>query len=99
MSLKRYISISLLIAFTVLLTPREWWHECDHHAVENGFHHTQIDQDDCSACDYQIAVWSLPTDCFKGHIPPINYQLNTYWFTFKPNLLINYTLLRGPPVA
>lgn len=71
-SLQKSLAYLLLASFFVLLTPKEWWHECDHHAtIESNKAHFDS-HDDCSFCDY--------------HVGFIDYQ-NIKFFSFNGNVI------------
>ena len=65
--MRRFIAYCLLIAFGVLLTPRDFWHECEDHKSE---HHSDLDHSDsqsnshfdskCFACDYDMTAALQP---------------------------------------
>jgi hypothetical protein len=51
----RWLSYLLILSFSVLFTPRHWWHDChagDAKEIHSG--DTVIKKNDCFACDYHI---------------------------------------------
>lgn len=96
----RLISYLLIASFTVLFTPRSWWHDC--HVDHSGGvdkNETVIKKDDCFACDYCIPFAAPALSPLKIH----HYVLcknvvvdavcdQTFDFEFA-------YLLRGPPVC
>ena len=63
--MKRIVAYLLLLNFLVLFTPRDIWHECDHHfdhhelSKELKFE-TATDVDFCLACYYDIEFINSP---------------------------------------
>jgi hypothetical protein len=97
--LKKAFSILLLLNLFVLLTPRELWHDCDHHVVhhEKSSSKSVIDQKDCFACDLELGVCSGPqTPLF---FTDRNYPFDQFIFnemSFEEGVCLLQTL-RGPP--
>lgn len=62
----KLFSIILLVSFTLVLTPKTWWHHCKHtvhHSKTEHTHEHTID-DDCPVCDLSISVFTKPTPLF-----------------------------------
>lgn len=83
MKLRKYIAYSILISFFVLLTPRHWWHDCNHkthsHARTSDDPHeaVHVEQKDCFACDFDLGIIGQPETIVryfsqKSYINPIN---------------------------
>lgn len=49
----------------MVLTPRELWHDCDHHhqEIENS-HQDHFEQKECFACDFDLGIIDQPVFCF-----------------------------------
>ena len=62
----KLFSIFLLVSFTLVLTPKTWWHHCTHTAhhskTEHAHEHT-IDED-CPVCDLSLSVFTKPAPLF-----------------------------------
>lgn len=64
--LRKYIAYSLLLSFFVLLTPRQWWHDCDHvshsHQSTSDDPHqaVHLEKKDCFACDFDLGIIGEP---------------------------------------
>ena len=95
----RILSVLLLVNFFVLLTPRDWWHQCDHYeTIEFSHSDTHFDDDSCDFCDFDLSVFTV-------HHPHFFASQKVAFFSFE-NLLTNkfqqasYSsfLLRGPPI-
>jgi hypothetical protein len=96
----RLISYLLIASFTVLFTPRSWWHDC--HAEHSGGiekNETVIKKDDCFACDYHIPFASQALSPFK--IREYAFSKNTTFVAVCNQTLDSEFayLLRGPPVC
>lgn len=51
----RWISYLLLVSFSVLFTPRHWWHNChERHTKEIQTDETVVKKGNCYACEYHI---------------------------------------------
>ena len=96
----RWISFLLILSFSVLFTPRHWWHDChEGHTKEIKSGDTVIEKDDCFACEYHIpfaplALASLRANA-KFHFPlPLKscVQQTLHSLDFSCSL-------RGPPAC
>jgi hypothetical protein len=99
--LKFLLSVSLLISFLVLLTPRTVWHECKHHDLEH--HHASneqtFDQNDCFACDFDLGIISQPT-FIRFIFDKVVYVDQTYTaFSFFTKDKFQQFSHRGPPTV
>lgn len=91
---------ALLIAFGVLLSPREIWHDCDHEDE-----HTEWSQDHasfekkCYACDYDMDAALQPVS-FKLSVIPPNYYVSQEYAEHLTDLFpVEQDFLRGPPAC
>ena len=96
----RLISYLLIASFTVLFTPRSWWHDC--HADHSGGidkNETVIKKDDCFACDYHIPFASPALSPLK--IRRFDFsKINLSIAVCNQSLDFEFAyLLRGPPVC
>jgi hypothetical protein len=88
----------LIVSFSVLFTPRHWWHDChEGHTKEIQSGDSVIKKDDCFACEYHIpfAPLALSPLCAKAlfHFPlavksSVEQKQRSIDLTFS---------LRGPP--
>ncbi len=90
MKIRIWIVYSLLLSFFVLVTPRTFWHNCEHsihsHSSTSKDPHTfnHIEKKSCFACDFDLGFVDQPTSilvfkfqrnyCFK--ISHISYGVN-----------------------
>lgn len=94
--MKRFLSICLLVAFGVLYTPRDFWHDCDsHHSTEKS---SKLSFDKkCFACDFDI----------NTALEPVTFSFRVQKYVFASLNLIDIDkvdvakrlsfTLRGPP--
>jgi hypothetical protein len=104
----RLLSYALLISFVVLLTPRDLWHDCKHEA----HHHeeltslhddqghdseTELAEDDCFACDFDLGVISSPVQAsfnFDKVVYPNKVVIGVLRIDLNTPFVFS---LRGPP--
>lgn len=56
------LSIFLLICFTLVLTPKQWWHHCKHaDHKKSALSQKQTIEEDCPVCDLSLSVFTSPT--------------------------------------
>lgn len=94
----RILSVLLLVNFFVLLTPRDWWHHCDHHE-EFQFSHsdTHFDDGSCHFCDFDLGFFTIHKVPFYRALK-VNYpQFQTASTAKNEKEEIQAFLLRGPP--
>jgi len=94
----RILSVLLLVNFFVLLSPRDWWHHCEHHE-ETEFSHsdTHFDDGSCDFCDFDLSHFTI-------HNPQFFSPQKVAFFTIEKLNSSNFQqeafnafLLRGPP--
>ena len=102
--LRRFLAIVLLLNFVVLLTPRDWWHDCHHeheheHAISDNSP-VQFDQEeDCFICDYHLGYHTI-TSFFSFSIISVFLTflvLGTLALSQKERS--PYFSLRAPPLS
>jgi hypothetical protein len=95
---KKVIAYCLLLSFFVVLTPRSFWHDCDHHHSSNQ-KETVVKEKDCFACDFSLGIIDQPQQ--------FNYRFNKSYFA-KFDLTIASLYFkkkfeqfshRGPPIS
>jgi hypothetical protein len=95
----RLLSVLLLLNFVVLLTPRDWWHHCDHNeGIDFSHSDTHFDDGSCDFCDFDLSVFTL-------HQPHFFASQKVSFFNIEKSPTSNFQqdsfssfLLRGPPV-
>ena len=56
------LSIFLLVCFSLVLTPKHWWHHCAHAEHQKAeLSHTDTIDEDCPVCDLSLSVFTTPT--------------------------------------
>ena len=95
----RLLAHILLISFTLILLPKDWWHLDNHsehkhisHSTEKSFNH-----DDCVACDLDLSTFSYAISIIA--IPVSNINIVSYSdcdSTFVTNSFLCFNR-RGPP--
>ncbi len=94
----KIISGLLLLTFFVLLTPRDWWHECDHKQFSTTtLNESHFDDGSCDICDIDLGFFTVQSILFyrsdKAELPSEDSaelldKENTPYLSFS---------LRGPP--
>ena len=105
-SVKSFITYCLLLSFFVLLTPRDIWHECEHHAVEHhemDHQHSSTNQSfedgNCNVCDFDLGIISQPT-FIRFIFDKVVYVDQTYTaFSFFTKDKFQQFSHRGPPTV
>jgi hypothetical protein len=93
-------SIFLLVCFTLVLTPKQWWHHCSHaeHKKATLTHEQTLDED-CPVCDLSLSVFTSPTALvfrFAKQVPFVHGQMN--WAGLSQTKF-NLFQLRAPPAS
>ena len=113
--MKLILTYLLLSSFVVLLTPRDFWHDC-HHDHSDHDHTENIEvladakghdlssspvemEDDCYACDFDLGFFTKNRPGFLSIMERVHCQ-NAIRILSHLNVDEGYTFsLRGPPVA
>ena len=94
----RILSVLLLVNFFVLLTPREWWHHCDHHeAIEFSHSDTHFDDGSCNFCEFDLGSFTIHNFHFFTAKKQLFIAVSVAEITNKEQAAIQSFLLRGPP--
>jgi hypothetical protein len=92
------LSLFLLICFTLVLTPKQWWHHCGHAEHKKTEHtNTETADEDCPVCDLSLSVFTSPTALvFKPvkQVPFVRVEAN---YTGLSQTKFNLFQLRAPP--
>lgn len=96
----KLLSVLLLVAFTAVLMPKQWWHHCSHSehqksALSSG---PTLDED-CPVCDLSLSVFTSPTALlFKPikQVPVTHIELNYTGLSQTKFILFQ---LRAPPAS
>lgn len=108
--MKLILTCLLLSSFVVLLTPRNFWHDCHHEHTDNievlageeghNLSTSPIEmEDDCYACDFDLGFFTNNRPSFFSIMERVHCQ-NAIRILSRLNVDEGYTFsLRGPPVA
>lgn len=107
--MRKLVAFCLLIAFGVLLSPRDFWHECDdHYSHELSHSHDDNNSDSshevhfekqCFACDYDMDASESPLSFAYRFLKP-TYFISADEVTIGVNSnFSDCSTLRGPPNA
>lgn len=94
----KWVVYALLLSFFVVLSPREFWHECDNHHEVHAKNEVHLEQTDCFACDFDLGIISVPYLHFFIFEKPKFSKFDITSFSFFNAKEFNSFLLRGPPV-
>ena len=93
-------SIFLLVCFTLVLTPKQWWHHCDHaDHQKNSLTQEQTIDEDCPVCDLSLSVFTSPTALLfrpVKQVPVVRIELK---YTGLSQTKFNLFQLRAPPAS
>lgn len=98
--MNQIFSYLLVVSFFTLLVPRDMLHECSHKDLSHKFEHhdeTQIDQEDCFVCYFDLGQISQPlitTFHFEKSIYPKNPDSKEQDNYLKADFFFGR---RGPP--
>ncbi len=94
----RILSVLLLVNFFVLLTPRDWWHHCDHHEVIDFSHSdTHFDDGSCNFCEFDLSLFTVHKFHFFTPKKQLFIAVSFTEIANKEQAAIQSFLLRGPP--
>ncbi|MFN5680305.1 MAG: hypothetical protein ACK46P_08330 [Flavobacteriia bacterium] len=96
----KLLSVLLLVAFTAVLMPKQWWHHCSHtehqkSALSSG----QTLDEDCPVCDLSLSVFTSPTALVFSsvkQVPDVRVELNYSGLSQTTSILFQ---LRAPPAS
>jgi len=100
--MKRIVAYLLLLNFLVLFTPRDIWHECDHHSEHHELSkeikfETVANIDFCLACDYHLGIIDTPESIsFKVQSQHFN-TIDQVLFSVYRSVSFDSYSHRGPP--
>ena len=104
MKIKIWIAYSLLLSFFVLVTPRTFWHTCEHsihsHSSTSKDPHSlnHIEKKSCFACDFDLGFVDQPSSILVFKFQR-NYCFETSHISYIVNAeSINLFSDRGPPI-
>ena len=94
----KIISGLLLLTFFVLLTPRDWWHECDHKQFSTTtLSESHFDDGSCDICDIDLGFFTVQSILFyrldKAALPS---EVSAELLDKECTSFTSFTL-RGPP--
>lgn len=96
----RALSILLLFCFTLVLIPKQWWHQCAHTAHKKSeISHTDTADEDCPVCNLAISVFTSPTAfVFRlvKQVPFVHGQMICFGLS---NSEFTFRQLRAPPAS
>jgi hypothetical protein len=95
------LSFFLIVCFTAVLTPRQWWHHCSHstHEKKTVLTSGHTLDEKCAVCDLSLSVFTSPV-AFDFHFDkpkPFVHQR----YSVIPHFQEGFHLfqLRAPPVV
>ena len=104
MKIRIWIAYSLLLSFFVLVTPRTFWHNCEHsihsHTSTSKDPHSlnHIEKKSCFACDFDLGFIDQPSSILVFKFKR-NYCSETIQSHFKVNTeTIDLFSGRAPPI-
>jgi len=94
----RILSVLLLVNFFVLLTPRDWWHHCNHNeAIEFSHSDTHFDDGSCNFCDFDLGFFTIHNFHFFTVKKQVYSVVSEAEIANRELAAIQSFLLRGPP--
>lgn len=94
--MKRFLAICLLVAFGVLYTPRDFWHDCDSHHTTEKTSKLSFEKK-CFACDFDINSALEPVAFIFRVQKYVFASLNLFDIAEANVETITPFSLRGPP--
>ena len=102
--MRKIVTYFLLLNFLVLFTPRDIWHNCDHHSDHiaqsdelNVDVLSSIEIDICLACDYELGFIAKPiSNSFKVLSSNYNSVNQVLFSLYRSNSFDSFSH-RGPP--
>jgi hypothetical protein len=94
----KIISGLLQLTFFVLLTPRDWWHECDHKQYSTStLNESHFDDGSCDICDIHLGFFTVPSILFFRSVKPsITTEVLAELLDKESSTHLSFSL-RGPP--
>jgi hypothetical protein len=94
----KIISGLLLFTFFVLLTPRDWWHECDHKQFSTTtLSESHFDDGSCDICDIDLGFFTVQSILFfRSDKPSILSEVLAELLDNESTINLSFSL-RGPP--
>jgi hypothetical protein len=94
----KVISGLLLFTFFVLLTPRDWWHECDHKQFSTStFKESHFDDGSCDICDIDLGFFTVQSILFfRSNKPVLPSEVSAELLDKESSTYLSFSL-RGPP--
>ena len=99
---KKYIGISILLAFVVIVTPRALWHDCAHELEasnqqkSSGFTFEKK-VSTCDFCDYDLSLSEEPLSFLRIKHRITFLEKPTFYKSLYVQYFVNQELRRGPP--
>jgi len=93
-------SLFLLLCFTMVLTPKHWWHHCshtNHHHTELG--HTDSIDEDCPVCDLSLSAFTRPTTLVTYVLKQKPIVNGAAIYTSLSTPVFSLQQLRAPPAT
>lgn len=100
----------LLASFTVLLTPRDFWHECSHdhdHSstkksitnIDQGLHSSFEFEEECFVCDFDLGLYTIMNPVFLSCLERAHSEDTFRLLSRLSDKQAKSLCLRGPPVT
>jgi hypothetical protein len=92
------LSIFLLICFSLVLTPRQWWHQCSHSDHKKStLSHKQSIEEDCPVCDLSLSVFTSPASLSFRALRSMPFVHDQMACTDLSGTKARFQQLRAPP--
>jgi hypothetical protein len=94
----KIISVLLLLTFFVLLSPRDWWHDCHHEQFSTtSLSENHFDDGSCDICDIDLGFFTVQSILFYRSDKPTRPTDVSAGLLDKENTPYLSFSLRGPP--
>lgn len=100
MKFKNYIAHILLLAFVVMVSPRDWWHDCVHEiktSTVDKHTHFQKGKETCDFCQLGFHLLSEKPTISHYFLENKVYENPVFSYTSTFSTFLLSTSGRGPP--
>jgi hypothetical protein len=96
----KIVSGLLLFTFFVLLTPRDWWHECNHKQFSTTtLSESHFDNGSCDICDIDLGFFTVQSILFfRSNKPALPSEVYAKLLDKESTTHLSFSL-RGPPLS
>jgi hypothetical protein len=94
------LSIFLLVCFTMVLAPKQWWHHCAHSEHKKAeLSHTDTADEDCPVCDLSLSVFTSPSALVFYVYKQAPFVHGTSIYKGQSKQVSTLSQLRAPPIT